>query len=657
MNGHIIARHDQRSDDYQRQWDEFVPLGYRPICIAIYGDRDDPLYATVWARRPGPAFVGIHGVDAAGFQQFFDRWAAKGLSPTILAATGPAANPVYAALMERSAHGASLTRHRLVSGDVEDPATIQHWLCQARRRRWIPRWLSVFGEAGDRRYAVVLDPNREGVLWSVDGLEGEEAGTYQQRVEAQSSQWAWPALVSVTPDGRYVAMFRDGDMAPWLARHDLSSLDYQHEIETWWPEGYFPLHVQAGGNGTGSRFACLFVKSERPAERSFTVTGTDVPALQAVDRKVEAFMRAGGTRAIGVAVMRDGRLVHARGFTWAEPGYPVTQPTTTFRVASCTKPITAMAIHALIQAGALRLTDRLADILRAHRPPGSAIGKVTVHHLLTHCAGWDRAIVPDLPRLEEVARFVGQSYLPVSIDAVARYRLIRPLELEPGARMAYGDLAYLYLGLIVSRIADESYVSFVRRRIMRPLGLSRPHQARLELGAQPPGSARQHDNDTGAHDLRVVRSAVAGPIDGPRPLVPLAYGGEDLRLLEACGGWCMAACDYAKILASLARGDASPVLNQASLDLMWTLPPFRPGQAYVNGWDSFDAGGGVRGFQHGGGATGVMSRVLYRTDGWGFAVFGNGPGGVPDIYPELAAMGPAAWPAHDLFPQVGIPSF
>jgi CubicO group peptidase (beta-lactamase class C family) len=660
VNGHIIARHDNRHDDYQRQWDELVPQGYRPICLSVYGDRSNPLYASVWAKRPGPAFAGVHGTDAAGFQAFFDKWAAQGFSPTILAATGPANNPVYAAVMEKSAHGVSLTRHALVSGSEDDPATIQHWLREAQRRGWIPRWLSVFGGPGDRRYAVVLDPNPEGVLWNVDGLWGEDAGGYQQRFEAQASQWAWPSLVTVTPDGRgFASVFRDGDMGAWVARHNMGSADYQREVEAWWPKGYFPLYVQAGGSGADARFACLFVQGEKPAQRRFTTTGADVPALRAVDQKVEAFMRSTGTRAVGVAVVRGSRLVHARGYSWAEAGYPLTQPTTTFRVASCTKPLTAIAVHVLIQKGALKLSDRMVDLLDVPTGPGSGVDprlrEITVHHLLTHTAGWDRAKKPDLPRIEDVARFAGQTRLPVTIDAMARYRATLPLEFRPGERMAYGNLAYLYLGLIVERVADRPYASFARTEIFGKLGLARPHLARSALAAQRPGSARQHDNGTDSPDLRVTWSATTGPVDGPRPLVPLAYGGEDLDLFKAFGGWCMAPCDYAKVLASLDRG--GPVLTPASRDTMWAIPWFLPASRYVNGWDSFEAGGGVRGFQHGGGMPGVVSRILYRTDGWGFAVFGNGPGGVPDIYPELAAMAPSAWPAHDLFPQVGIPAF
>src|SRR3712207_2203252 len=115
-------------------------------------------------------------------------------------------------------------------------------------------------------------------------------------------------------------------------------------------------------------------------------------------------------------------------------------------------------------------------------------------------------------------------------------------------------------------------------------------------------------------------------------------------------------------LAAFAIGARNPLLNTATTATMWTVPALYatatdvelPG--YTNGWDSWNEAGGIRGFQHGGGTPGVSTRILYRSDGWGFALFGSGAG-IPDIYPELAGMTAAQWPTHDLFPSVGIPAF
>jgi CubicO group peptidase (beta-lactamase class C family) len=655
----FVATHDRTHADYQQQWDSLVPKGYRPISISVYGQRSNPLYAAVWVQRPGSAFAGIHGADASAFQKFFDTWAAKGYSPTILSVTGPSNNPVFASVMEQSNHGVSLTRYGLVSGSDKDSSTIEYWMLEARQKNWIPRWISIYGEPNNRRYAIVLDPNPLRSLWSVDGWWGENSTDYQNRFNAQVQQWARPAFVTVSPDVHYLSVFREDSIGDWVARHGMSSQQYQQQFNEWTAKGMFPVYVQAGGEGENARFAALFATRDTPLDRKFTMTGPAVPAMSAIDTKVKKFMQENGTRATGVAVTYKGRLVFARGYTWGEPDYPVTQPTSMFRIASCSKPITSIAIHQLIQQNQLSLNDSVQSILNLTPAPGGTMDgrfkDITVLNLLTHTSGWDRSEVSDLSNVEVVAQAHGLKSLPTSKQQLANYMAGRPLQFAPGAEQEYSNLGFLLLGLIIERKLGMSYVDAIVQRILKPLGLFRPHRAPVAQSDQKPGAVRQHEGE-----LRIAPSAVSGNPKGNRPLVPLPYGGEDYALFDSFGGWCMAPVDYAKILAAFALGDRNPLLKKSSVDMMWTVPSLYQKATdvemphYTNGWDSWTEPNGVRGFQHGGGMPGVVTRILYRTDGWGFAVFCNGAG-TPDIYPELSQLSTASWPTHDLFPQFGIP--
>ncbi|MFC7483926.1 serine hydrolase [Luedemannella flava] len=609
-------------------------------------------------QRGGQPFAGIHGATAAQFQTFFDTWAAQGYTPVLLTATGPASNPVFAAVMERSSSGVSLTRHLLRTGSNTDSGTIDYWLAQARTNNWIPRCIAPYGTAADRRFAIVLDPNPTRELWSVAGWWGESSSDYQQRYNAQAQQWARPALVSVNPDATYTSVFRADSLGALVARHNMTSAGYQAEYNTLVGQGYYPIHVQAGGPAGSTRFAALFATRDIPATRAYTQTGTYVAAFAAVDNKVRQFMSSTGTRAVGVAITRGGRLVHARGYTWAESGYPTTQPTTMFRLASCSKPLTSIAIHQLIQQGRLTLNTTLQSVLGLTAAPGgtmdSRFRNITVQHLLTHTAGWDRSEVSDLPSVNTVAAAFGQTNLPVTKLQVARYMAGRPLQFAPGAEQEYSNLGYLMLGLIIERLRGTAYATSVQQTMFTPLGLSRPHRSIARQSQQLAGTVRQHDTAPGWDDLRIVPSAIDGPAAGSSARLPLAYGGEDLVLFDAFGGWTMAPVDYAKILASFAIGNANPLLTQATVNAMWTVPSLYASATdvelpnYANGWNSWNEAGGVRGFEHGGGMPGVATRIVYRTDGWGYAIFASG-GGVPDIYPEVANVAPSAWPTHDLF--------
>src|SRR5207302_1394106 len=94
-----------------------------------------------------------------------------------------------------------------------------------------------------------------------------------------------------------------------------------------------------------------------------------------------------------VAIARRGRLVYAQGFGLADEntGERVTA-SHLFRIASVSKPITSVAIFSLIEAGRLRLDDKIfasGGILHSEYGGRRApyVEELTIEHLLTHTAG------------------------------------------------------------------------------------------------------------------------------------------------------------------------------------------------------------------------------------------------------------------------------
>lgn len=368
----FVAYHDRSHADHQQQFNTWYNLGYRMISLSVYGVPPQPLYAAVWVKRDGPPWAAIHGATAAQYQAFFDAWAAKGFHPTILTVAGPAANPLFAGVCEQRPGPIPLTRFGLVSGDAGDSNTIQHWNAQAREKGWVPGWLAIYGDAASPRYAGIWQPNASKVFWNADGIN-DSAADYQQWVNAQGMQGGRPAFTTLSAAGRYLSVFQNDQIGPWVARHGLTSEGYQAECNMWVGQGYYPIRVQGGGAGAERRFAALFATGEAAVPRQLTVTGVAVPALAAFDTAVQDYMRAYGVRAVSLAVVKDKRLVLARGYTWAEPGYPITQPTSLFRIASCSKPLTSIAVHQLIEQGALSLDTPLRPTLGLQPPPGKSL--------------------------------------------------------------------------------------------------------------------------------------------------------------------------------------------------------------------------------------------------------------------------------------------
>ena len=327
----FVAWHDRSAVDHQAQLARFSSLGYRFVSLSVYNTAQNPLYAGVMVKRPvAGAQREFHDLSESTWIQTFNEQASQGFGPVILTATGATESPLFAAVFEERTP-IPLTHHRLTSGSAGDTGTIQGMNATARQSGAILHWAGMYGDVGNPRYLGIWLPNPDNVIWNADGV-GDTAGDYQRRFDAQTSGWARPAFVTLGAQ-RYLSLFVDNQIGPWVARHDLTSSEYQAEFDHWVSQGFFPLVVQASGVGDGARFAVLFATQGTPLARQWTVTGG--PEVTGIDQAMQKTMQASKVRAAVLALVQDRKLVLARGYTWAEAGYPVTQPTTLFRVASC----------------------------------------------------------------------------------------------------------------------------------------------------------------------------------------------------------------------------------------------------------------------------------------------------------------------------------
>ena len=120
---------------------------------------------------------------------------------------------------------------------------------------------------------------------------------------------------------------------------------------------------------------------ERPDGDDLPVTGKADPDLASFDRLMTDFVTKYHLPGAALAVARDGRLVYARGFGYADRDKkePV-EPNALFRIASVTKPLTSAAILQLVERGQLALDDKVFDVLelkapRAPRSSSTSAGK------------------------------------------------------------------------------------------------------------------------------------------------------------------------------------------------------------------------------------------------------------------------------------------
>src|SRR5579863_7035849 len=124
---------------------------------------------------------------------------------------------------------------------------------------------------------------------------------------------------------------------------------------------------------------CVHVRGASPPGRA--AEDPMIPKIEAI------FAPLGDARSPGVAVLvrRSGRTVFEHGYGVRDlNSMGAIDPETNFRLASCTKQFTAMAIMLLVHDGKLKYDERLTDIF----PNFPAYGRtITIRNLLNHTSG------------------------------------------------------------------------------------------------------------------------------------------------------------------------------------------------------------------------------------------------------------------------------
>jgi CubicO group peptidase (beta-lactamase class C family) len=165
-----------------------------------------------------------------------------------------------------------------------------------------------------------------------------------------------------------------------------------------------------------------------------------------------------------VLVAKGDSVVFHRAYGLAERSFGVpNRPDTKFNLGSMNKMFTAIAIAQLVEAGKLKFTDTLANVLPEY-PNRELARRITLHHLLTHTSGLGGDIfVPELWRERSKYR-KPSDYFPLFAGEAPRF--------EPGTRWDYSNAGFVVLGAVVEKVSGQSYFDYVREHVYRPAGMT-----------------------------------------------------------------------------------------------------------------------------------------------------------------------------------------
>ena len=314
-----------------------------------------------------------------------------------------------------------------------------------------------------------------------------------------------------------------------------------------------------------------------------------------IDNLVERSMKAFDVPGIAVAVVKDGKVIHSKGYgvRSLNTGEKVDE-NTLFGIASNSKAFTSAALGMLVDEGKIRLDDKVRDYIPEFKLYSPYVSEeFTIRDLLTHRSGLGLG-AGDLMFFPDSSNFTLKDviYNLRFLKAVSGFR----------SKYDYDNNLYIVAGEVVARVSGQSWDDFIEQRIMQPIGMTH--------------SAASFER------LKDKANVIDGhaPVDGKVQVIARST----IKVGHSAGGINSNIVDLSKwVLLQLANGKYGDGLNKRLFseeihEEMWTpqtiIPVHAPGP-YNTHYLSYGLGfvlsdvNGYKQVSHTGGLEGMVTQV------------------------------------------------
>lgn len=234
--GTWVARHGLNGSQYQTAFDQYVAQGYRLRCVSGYSVAGVTRYAAIWDKQSGPAWAARHGLSAAQYQQAFDQLSAQGYRLKMVSGYSVGSSPRFAALWDKSSGPAWTARHGL-SG-----AQYQQTFDQLGAQGYRLRWVSVYAEGGQARYAALWDKSSGAATVARHGLEEAAFRSAAQSYAAQGYDLVCGNAVTLGGKDHYAALWEKKAVQS-VMHHGMTGATYQIKFDDLVAQGWRPSFV------------------------------------------------------------------------------------------------------------------------------------------------------------------------------------------------------------------------------------------------------------------------------------------------------------------------------------------------------------------------------------------------------------------------------
>jgi hypothetical protein len=221
----FVAKHGLTSQQYQDEFNAWVSQGYCLALVNGYTVKGQDHYAAIWEKRDGPAFVARHGLSGAAYQHEFDTLVAQGYRLRVVSGYEVGGQDRYAAIFEKSPGPAWVARHGL------SPQQYQQEFDAHVAQGYRLKLVNGYGVGGQERFAAIWEKDNGPPFVARHGLTSQQ---YQQEFDVLTGQQgfrlAWVSGYRHANEERFAAIWEKSPSPAWVARHGMSAPVYQGEF-------------------------------------------------------------------------------------------------------------------------------------------------------------------------------------------------------------------------------------------------------------------------------------------------------------------------------------------------------------------------------------------------------------------------------------------
>ena len=461
------ARHGLSSAQYQTEVTKFHKAGFKLTYVDGYYVNEKIKFACLWEKGNTATLIARHNLTSQQYQDEVAKNHKNGYRLLHVDGYSDGNKARYAAIWNKQSTNGLRARHGLTGTEYvaefkkneQDGYRLVH--------------ISGYGIKGKAYYAAIWKKTNSSDYLARHGLTGKQ---YQETVSKYWKQGYHVAQVDSydVQNKTYYACIMEKGFGQYSARHGMNPKNYQLEVENHFYQGYVPISVSGHDAGKKAGYAAAF-------KNVSTWKSRDTKQL---DSKIKKVMKDYKLPSVAIGIVKDGKLVYAKGYGFGnKEDKIIASATSQYRLASISKPITAVAIMKLTESRNARRKIKLTDkVFGTGKILGKKYGKkaysareksITVKQLLEHTAGgdkWDNNTTPDdkdkwgdpmaMRTKESFDKLIGRM-----LDDT------NPTH-KPGSYWQYSNFGYCVLGRIIAKKTGMSYEEYVKKHILKPCGIT-----------------------------------------------------------------------------------------------------------------------------------------------------------------------------------------